>query len=68
MLKKAILPLKTPFSGTLKMNNQYLTVARPQASKRYSHLLASAHLTEIPLWTADKRLKSGANQLELTFK
>ncbi len=31
MLKNAILPLKTPFSGTLKMNNQYLTVARPQA-------------------------------------
>jgi hypothetical protein len=24
--------LKTPFSGTLKMNNQYLTVARPQAT------------------------------------
>jgi hypothetical protein len=32
------------------------------------HLLASAQLTGIPLWTADKRLKSGANQLELTFK
>jgi len=31
MLKNAILPLKTPFSGTLKMNNQYLTVARSQA-------------------------------------
>jgi hypothetical protein len=30
-LKNAILPLKTPFSGTLKMNNQYLTVARPRA-------------------------------------
>jgi hypothetical protein len=33
MLKNAILPLKTLFSGTLKMNNQYLTVARPQAVK-----------------------------------
>jgi predicted nucleic acid-binding protein len=32
------------------------------------HLLASAQLTGIPLWTADKRLKSTADQLELTFK
>ena len=32
------------------------------------HLLASAQLTGVPLWTADKRLKSAANQLELTFK
>ena len=32
------------------------------------HLLASAQFTGIPLWTADKRLKSAANQLELTFK
>ncbi|MBW1939925.1 MAG: type II toxin-antitoxin system VapC family toxin [Deltaproteobacteria bacterium] len=32
------------------------------------HILASAQLTGIPLWTADKRLKSVANQLELTFK
>jgi len=32
------------------------------------HLLASAQLTGISLWTADKRLKSAANQLELTFK
>jgi hypothetical protein len=32
------------------------------------HLLASAQLTGIPLWTADKRLKSAADQLELTFK
>jgi len=32
------------------------------------HLLASAQLTEVPLWTSDKRLKSAANQLELTFK
>ena len=31
------------------------------------HLLASAQLTGIPLWTADKRLKSAADQLELTF-
>ena len=32
------------------------------------HLLASAQLIGIPLWTADKRLKSTADQLELTFK
>ncbi len=32
------------------------------------HLLASAQLTGIPVWTADKRLKSAADQLELTFK
>ncbi len=32
------------------------------------HLLASAQLTEVPLWTADKRLKSTADQLELAFK
>jgi predicted nucleic acid-binding protein len=31
------------------------------------HLLASAQLTGAPLWTADKRLKSAAGQLELTF-
>ncbi len=32
------------------------------------HLLASAQLMEVPLWTADKRLQSAAEQLELTFK
>jgi len=32
------------------------------------HLLASAQLTGVPLWTADKRLKSAADQLELTYK
>ena len=32
------------------------------------HLLASAQLTGVSLWTADKRLKSTADQLELTFK
>jgi len=32
------------------------------------HLLASAQLAGVPLWTADKRLKSAADQLELTFK
>ncbi len=31
------------------------------------HLLAAAQLTGVPLWTADKRLISAANQLELTF-
>ena len=32
------------------------------------HLLASAQLTGIPLWTADKKLKAEADQLELTFR
>jgi hypothetical protein len=32
------------------------------------HLLASAQLAGVPLWTADKRLKSAATQLDLTFK
>jgi predicted nucleic acid-binding protein len=32
------------------------------------HLLASAQLTGTPLWTAEKGLKSVADQLELTFK
>jgi predicted nucleic acid-binding protein len=32
------------------------------------HLLASAQLTGVPLWTADKRLKPAADQLALTFK
>jgi predicted nucleic acid-binding protein len=32
------------------------------------HLLASAQLAGVPLWTADKRLKSAADQLALTFK
>ena len=32
------------------------------------HLLASAQLVGVPLWTADKKLKSSADQLELTFK
>jgi predicted nucleic acid-binding protein len=32
------------------------------------HLLASAQLTGIQLWTVDKRLRSVADQLELTFK
>ena len=31
------------------------------------HLLASAQLTGIPLWTADKKLKSVADQLVLTL-
>ena len=32
------------------------------------HLLASAQLAGTPLWTADKKLKSSADQLELAFK
>ena len=32
------------------------------------HLLASAQLIGVPLWTTDKRLKSAADQLKLKFK
>ena len=32
------------------------------------HLLASARLTGVPLWTAEKKLKSAAGQLKLAFK
>jgi predicted nucleic acid-binding protein len=32
------------------------------------HLLASAQLTQIPLWTADRRLKSAATKLNLVYK
>ena len=32
------------------------------------HILASAHLTGVPLWTADKRLKSAADLLKITFR
>lgn len=32
------------------------------------HLLASAQLTVTPLWTADKKLVSVVDQLELAFK
>jgi hypothetical protein len=32
------------------------------------HLLASAQLAGMPLWTADKCLKSVVDQLELTFR
>jgi predicted nucleic acid-binding protein len=32
------------------------------------HLLASAQLSGILLWTADKKLKFASDQLELTFK
>lgn len=32
------------------------------------HLLASAQLAGATLWTADKKLKSSAEQLNLTFK
>jgi len=31
------------------------------------HLLASAQLIGVQLWTTDKRLKSAADELELTF-
>ena len=32
------------------------------------HLLASAQLAGVPLWTGGKKLKSSADQLELTFR
>ena len=32
------------------------------------HLLASTQLTGVLLWTADKRLKTAADQLDLAFK
>ena len=32
------------------------------------HLLASAQLAGVPLWTADRNLKSSADRLELSFK
>ena len=32
------------------------------------HLLAAAQLSGVPLWTADKRLKSAAEQLELAYR
>jgi predicted nucleic acid-binding protein len=32
------------------------------------HLLASVQMAGVPLWTADKRLMSAADQLELTFE
>ena len=32
------------------------------------HLLSSAHLAGIPLWTADKRLRYAADKLNLLFK
>jgi len=33
-----------------------------------THLLASAQLGRIPLWTADKRLRSAAIKLDLAYK
>ncbi len=32
------------------------------------HLLASAKLCEVPLWTADKRLKAASAELDLQYK
>jgi len=32
------------------------------------HLLASAQLLGIPLWTSDKRLKSAASKLNIAYK
>ena len=31
------------------------------------HLLASARLTQIPLWTADKRLSAAASKLKVSY-
>ncbi|MEW6380068.1 MAG: PIN domain-containing protein [bacterium] len=33
-----------------------------------AHLLASAQLAEVPLWTSDKRLKSSAIDLKVAYK
>ena len=33
-----------------------------------AHLLASAQLARLPLWTSDKRLKAAAVKLELSYK
>lgn len=33
-----------------------------------AHLLASARLSRIPLWTSDKRLKSAASDLKLSYR
>jgi predicted nucleic acid-binding protein len=33
-----------------------------------ANLLASAHLSGIPLWTSDKTLRSAATELELAYK
>jgi len=32
------------------------------------HLLASAQLSQVPLWTADKRLKTASTELNLQYK
>lgn len=32
------------------------------------HLLASAQLGQVPLWTADKRLKTASTDLDLNYK
>ena len=33
-----------------------------------AHLLASARLSRMPLWTSDKKLKSAATKLEVSYK
>jgi predicted nucleic acid-binding protein len=33
-----------------------------------AHLLASARLSRIPLWTSDKKLKSAASDLKLSYR
>jgi predicted nucleic acid-binding protein len=33
-----------------------------------AHLLASAHLSRIPLWTSDRKLKAAATKLEASYK
>jgi len=33
-----------------------------------AHLLASAQLSSTPLWTSDKKLKSAATKLEVSYK
>jgi len=61
-----------PMASTIEFNEFLIFIDRNQLMGKGIgyvdiHLLASARLTGVPLWTADKKLKSAANQLELAF-
>ena len=62
-----------PMASTIEFDEFLFFIDRNQLMRKGIgfvdvHLLASAQLTGVPLWTADRRLKSAADQLELTFK
>ena len=62
-----------PMAPTIEFNEFLFFIDRNQLMGKGIgfvdvHLLAAAQLTEVPLWTTDKRLKSAADQLALTFK